>query len=249
MKISVIMQVYLGEYPGSRSNPIDKFHRAVKSFLDQTYLEKELVIVSDGCNITHTLYNDFYKDTQEIKYAFIDKPSFKMYDVIENNKKYYRGLPRQVGIEISSGDIICYFDSDDYLLKNHLSNINEMWKLTDCDVDWLSNTSWYDNQHRIYNPIGGDLSSKTFKIPDPSALIEIDNLPDLWYPTSLIDGKISLETATVSHKRNCKTKWKDSIENYEDAVFFDNLKRDHHKGMKYENPTYVRCHWINRWDF
>ena len=48
MKISVIMQSYLGEYPGARSNPKYKFVRAVNSFLLQKHPDKELIIVSDG---------------------------------------------------------------------------------------------------------------------------------------------------------------------------------------------------------
>ena len=36
-KISIIMQSYLGEYNGSRTNAIDKFIRAVDSFNNQIY--------------------------------------------------------------------------------------------------------------------------------------------------------------------------------------------------------------------
>ena len=52
MKLSLVMQSYLGEYPGSRQNAVDKFHRAVKSVLNQNNPNWELVVIADGCKIT-----------------------------------------------------------------------------------------------------------------------------------------------------------------------------------------------------
>ena len=43
-KISIIMQAYLGEYNGSRSNSIEKFIRAVESFNQQIYKNCEYLI-------------------------------------------------------------------------------------------------------------------------------------------------------------------------------------------------------------
>ena len=50
MKISVIMASFL--QMGHKTNQDIKFVRAVKSFLNQTYKDKELIIVSDGCQKT-----------------------------------------------------------------------------------------------------------------------------------------------------------------------------------------------------
>ena len=58
-KISIIMQVYLGEYPGARTDSISKFKRAVKSFQNQIYKNCELIIVADGCTKTHQTYARF----------------------------------------------------------------------------------------------------------------------------------------------------------------------------------------------
>ena len=66
MKISVVMQSYLGDYPGSRKDSKNKFVRAVSSFLRQTHEDKELVIVSDGCEDTKKLYKLFKKYYEEV---------------------------------------------------------------------------------------------------------------------------------------------------------------------------------------
>jgi len=64
--ISVIMPSYLGKYEGSRINADQKFIRAVESFQQQTLQNKELIIVSDGCEITNRIYRELFQyDTEE----------------------------------------------------------------------------------------------------------------------------------------------------------------------------------------
>ena len=70
MKISVVMISYLGEYPGARSNPIDKFKRAVDSYIGQTYNDKELIIISDGCDTTKEIYQSYYSNHKDIKFIY-----------------------------------------------------------------------------------------------------------------------------------------------------------------------------------
>jgi len=36
--------------------------KAVKSFIKQTYDDKELIIISDGCNITNKLYDENFSN-------------------------------------------------------------------------------------------------------------------------------------------------------------------------------------------
>ena len=62
--ITWIMQSYLGEYEGSRANSDKKFIRAVKSFLAIPDERTQLVIASDGCEITHKLYYKHFKKEQ-----------------------------------------------------------------------------------------------------------------------------------------------------------------------------------------
>ena len=71
MKISVVMQVYLDEYPGARSKPKEKFIRAVNSFLNQTYENKELIIVADGCPFTPEIFYTNFHQNPQIKFIYL----------------------------------------------------------------------------------------------------------------------------------------------------------------------------------
>lgn len=125
-KISVIMASYLGDYPGRTSNPEPKFIRAVKSFLSQTYENKELVICADGCDRTEQIYNEQFSQFDNIKFVKIPK------------QPIYGGEVRNAAINIASGEIISYLDNDDVIGKTHLQII--MDEFSD-DVDLV----YYDD--------------------------------------------------------------------------------------------------------
>lgn len=121
------MASYLGPYPGSRKNPDQKFIRAVNSFKKQTYQNKELIIVSDGCPITVQLYNQFFSKDNTIKLVEIQK------------QPLYSGEMRNAGLKIATGDIISYLDTDDVLGQNHLQIIVDQFNTE--EFDWV----YYDD--------------------------------------------------------------------------------------------------------
>lgn len=125
-KVSVIMASYLGDYPGKASNPKKKYIRAVKSFLSQTYENKELIIVADGCTDTKDIYDEMFASYDNVRLAFIPK------------QEMYSGESRNEGLNMATGDIIAYLDNDDVWGKNHLEIIMEQF--TD-DVDLV----YYDD--------------------------------------------------------------------------------------------------------
>lgn len=112
MGITVIMASYLGEYPGSRSNPIQKFIRAVKSFQEQTLKEKQLIIVSDGCGLTNATYEDLFKSDPDITLIRFEK------------QEGWPGPLREAARSIAKHEWIMYLDTDDFLIKNYLENIS-----------------------------------------------------------------------------------------------------------------------------
>ena len=120
IKVSIVMQVNLGDYENSRTDAIHKFHRAVESFGNQIYKNCELIIVSDGCLKTQQHYNRSYKEDPKIKFVYYDRPqnSVKMYGKVEGHPEeytYYRGLARRLGAAVATGDVIAYMDSDDII--------------------------------------------------------------------------------------------------------------------------------------
>ena len=114
MRISVIMPVYLGSYEHegikSATNPEGKFVRAVNSFINQTFQDCELIIISDGCDKSKEIVKRF--TDPRIRFKQIEK------------QVLFSGKVRQSGIEISEGEIICYLDHDDVYGENHLEIIN-----------------------------------------------------------------------------------------------------------------------------
>jgi len=248
MKISFIMQAYLGDYPGSRSNPKFKFLRAVQSFIDQTHEDSELIIVSDGCQITHKLYFEHYKSNDRVKYVFVDKDTPKMYDLDLKNKKYYRGFPRQIGLEMATGGVIAYIDSDDFIVKEAAEFLNEMWKQPG-DFNAILTNTWYINS--IAKQMKGGDGIK-FKEED----IVINNLPERvkWCVCLPVkEYSVLKSTSSLSHLRNISVKWKDVIveegeSSSEDNAFVGEIIKDRNFIINNNNPYYVVCHQLGAWD-
>jgi len=143
IKISVIMASFLTDYDFSATDRVTKFHRAVRSFLNQSYPKKELVIISDGCSITSSEVRH-YDGYPEIKHIQIDK------------QPLFSGNVRKVGCIMATGDVICYLDTDDLLGVNHLNAIANGFNYH-TDADWV-----YFDDYIIYrfNPVTNDILSQ-----------------------------------------------------------------------------------------
>lgn len=131
MKVSVVMASWLAN--PQRQDLDKKFVRAVKTFLNQTYEDKELIIVSDGCQKTIDLYNEHFKKEKNIKFFASPK------------QIPYSGGIRDIGIKMADGDIICYLDSDDLFSKTHLQTIVEQFDIN--KYDWV-----YYNDYLAIDP-------------------------------------------------------------------------------------------------
>lgn len=242
--ISIVMQTYLGDYPGSRSNPITKFRRAVESFLLQEYKNAELVIVSDGCQITHNEYMQLYADIPSIKYVYVSKSgALNMYEKI-GDKKYYRGTPRRLGVSAASGEIITYMDSDDYLHPKFLKYIVDFHNLRP-DADWMVNGAWYDH----VNVIGSQGIDQVIEPYTDNQVINVPKLGSKFVETRVKKGLVVNTPWLLAHKSYCITSWTDSFGQVsEDVEFSRRLREVYKNGFRYDQPSYFRCHYTGKWD-
>jgi glycosyltransferase involved in cell wall biosynthesis len=86
--------------------------QCIESVLQQSYADWELVIVNDGST----------DNTQQVAEDFLNDNRIKL--INQNNQGL--SAARNAGLKHSSGDWVQFVDSDDYLLEDCLSRINEI---------------------------------------------------------------------------------------------------------------------------
>jgi len=245
-KISVIMQVYLGDYPGSRTDAVIKFHRVVQSFLVQSYKNIELIIASDGCKIAMQHYEEYYADNKMIKFVYVDKKGLpNMYEERIEGYKYYRGIPREAGRSLADGDLITYIDSDDYLHPKFTYEIAYHYNLAPNEAKWYLNNAWYDHVNILKQDLPNVLEE--YKASD---LITIKSLNAKFIKSQVKQGLVVNTPWLLVHDADVKTRWKDTFGNTSEDVDFGRRLREECKGLGYQftAPTYIRCHYTGLWD-
>lgn len=105
--LSVIMPTY---------NQASFIRRAIKSVLNQTFEDWELIIINDGCtDDTYTFIEEYISD--------------KRITYFENTKNEGIGVSINKALEIAKFDLITYLPSDDYYYPNHLEVIYNTFNL------------------------------------------------------------------------------------------------------------------------
>lgn len=232
VKVSLIMMSYLYDYPGARSKPIPKFHRAVRSFMNQTYQNKELIIVSDGCDITVREYQEHWSDVPNIKLVQCKKSSY-----------IWPGSQRQKGIGAATGDWIGYLDTDDIIHPDHIQNvINEIMVSPNAEV--LLNQG-YARMLGIFDTDPNMLKMGENKSVEPIEILPIYETSDLYrYATIDLSEDYKLNqvfgSSRTFHKKDIPVKWIDSNKRGEDVRFSTMLKTLKNKTIN--TPTYIVCH-------
>lgn len=96
----------------TRNRP-DYLRRCILSVKNQTFKNYEHIIVADRCDYAKRVYEDFKKDRR-----------IKLIESGENKNKA-KDCPcpflRNLAVEESSADFLCYCDDDNIFLPNHLS--------------------------------------------------------------------------------------------------------------------------------
>lgn len=230
------MPSYLGEYPGSRKDPDKKFIRAVKSFREQTLKEKELIIISDGCEITNQIYQDNWKEDPTIRLIISEKMQVT-----------WPGELREVGRSIAKYDWIAYLDSDDAYGKNHLNIIHNAIQNREKDVTVLLNTRYIlpfpENPTQLMLDYVGMNLEKYNKTRD--SLEEI-----LGHQMVAAHAKGHFGTWQIVHHKQVPHRWMNSDEMGEDAFFIERIKKT--EKLQEFKGSYIICHCTHKrediWD-
>lgn len=247
IKVSIVMQVNLQDYDGSRSDAIGKFHRAVESFKNQLYKNAELIIVADGCVRTQQHYNRSYKNDPNIKFVFYDRKDteLKMYQTKDGDPseyKYFRGFARRIGVATATGSVITYMDSDDVLSPEFTMTLMLTYNQAP-DQDWWINTSWYDSEFADWPE-----NNIMYAIAD-SPRVELSYIDGGWKQVKLKPSMIVMSPWLLMHKPGLQTQWRDTYGNVsEDVDFNKRLREESKNGMAYSRPIYARCHYAGKWD-
>ena len=236
--ISVIMPSYLGEYAGSRTESGLKFKRAVESFLANTVENKELIIVSDGCEQTNSIYDQYFKDLDNVRLIRAEKQT-----------EVWPGALRECGRSLAKYDWITYLDSDDVYLKRHLDYIMNAIEETDekaimTRVKMFPLYPWEEAVKMPLMMLYYDVQTEdeynerylqyAVRVPELKELgIDID----LWF-VGVFDHFGA--TWQISHHKSNPARWQSQDSEGEDGNFVLQATKDGYHEI--QNPGYLPCH-------
>lgn len=126
-------------------NRLNLVKRAVYSVFSQTYKNWELILVNDNSS----------DDLSEL-YAMAKGPLGQNIIMLNNSLNCGPGYSRNRGLQIASGEYICFLDSDDFLLPNFLTEtyncINENLLFVYTTSNW-ENGSVYKTSNLSYTQV------------------------------------------------------------------------------------------------
>lgn len=111
-KVSVIIPVY---------NDEKYLEQCVKSALDQTYQNLEVILVDDGStDTTPTLCEKLHDQDQRVRVLHKENGGV--------------GSSRNAGLAMATGDYVLFIDNDDLIDKDQIEILHDLLKKTDADI-------------------------------------------------------------------------------------------------------------------
>ncbi|MGL4760508.1 MAG: glycosyltransferase family 2 protein [Sarcina sp.] len=126
VKVTIIIPVY---------NAIENIEETLRSAINQTYENKEIILIDDGSN----------DGSGEVIKKYLNKNIFYFY---QENKGV--SVARNKGIELASGDYIMFLDSDDILDENKVIKQIEAIKRDKADICYCGYNLW-EKKKNTYN--------------------------------------------------------------------------------------------------
>ena len=171
-KISIIIPIYnVGQY----------LHKCLDSILSQTYNDFEVILVDDGSNDDSGVICD--------EYAQRDSR-------IKVTHKENGGVSsaRNVGLELSSGEYIVFFDGDDYISDNLFESIISHLNVKDFDVLFWRYNSVRENGTVVENL--KTLEANSIEMTGIEVLKEI-----------LLNGTLRIWIGSIAYKKSFLKKY------------------------------------------
>lgn len=127
MKFSVILPVY----------KVEKYlHACVDSILGQTFIDFEVILVDDGSpDSCPQICDEYSQKDARVK--------------VVHKKNGGQASARNAGLEVASGDYICYIDSDDYLIDNKVLERLAEKTVSDPDIVHYKFVEWFESDGHI----------------------------------------------------------------------------------------------------
>jgi hypothetical protein len=69
-----------------------------------------------------------------------------------------------------------------------------------------------------------------------------------WSKIKLKENRVILSPCLFIHRASGNTQWRDTLGISEDVDFNKRLRAEYTNGTSFERPTYVRCHYTDKWD-
>ncbi|MEO2064640.1 MAG: glycosyltransferase family A protein [Christiangramia sp.] len=136
-KISVIIACY---------NDKNYLEQSIDSALNQSYPNKEIIVVDDGSN----------EDTKKFLRSIESK-----IDILISQENLGPGSARNKGVDAATGEYILILDSDDYFepefckMAAEILDHDENVKIVTCHARWFTN----EKKFQIYKPKGGTVEN------------------------------------------------------------------------------------------
>ena len=112
IKVSVIVPVY---------NVENYITKCIKSIVNQDYINLEIILVDDGSqDKSGDICDEFAKKDDRIK--------------VVHKKNSGVSSARNSGIDISTGDYVCFVDGDDYVMKDYISYMLNLAVSNDAEI-------------------------------------------------------------------------------------------------------------------
>ena len=109
--------------------------RAIESILNQTFLDFEIIVVDDAS-----------PDNTEKIVRSIKDPRIVY---LKNETNQERCVSRNRGISVAKGKYICFLDSDDYHLSNHLQDLYDIIQQKEEPVAFFFTNAWNETEDGV----------------------------------------------------------------------------------------------------